>query len=224
MVDGIWGGPPLASDFATVVLRQKLLGFNAVRLPFSFKDLLTAVPRSFVEQCTLPTPQEIAAATTPPGQTPPSTVPQLPVQPPRTPGLCNDYLPNTTTFDRFIWVAKFYAANGFYVLVDNHLREDQTVLDSTCDWVNDWKNLAAALASQPELKGRLMIDILNEPDNFGLRWEAQPGKPGVKDLYLAAMDAIYPVAPDVLFFIEGTGEMLPKKKLKNGVGLSFHCR
>ncbi len=41
MVDGLDAGNAtwLAADFATNVFRMKLLGFNAVRLPFSFKDL-----------------------------------------------------------------------------------------------------------------------------------------------------------------------------------------
>lgn len=38
MVAGLWAGSSsLTQDFKTVVWRMKLLGFNAVRLPFSFK-------------------------------------------------------------------------------------------------------------------------------------------------------------------------------------------
>ena len=38
MVAGLWAGSSsLTQDFKTVVWRIKLLGFNAVRLPFSFK-------------------------------------------------------------------------------------------------------------------------------------------------------------------------------------------
>lgn len=38
MVGGLWAGSTsLTQDFATVVWRLKLLGFNAVRLPFSFQ-------------------------------------------------------------------------------------------------------------------------------------------------------------------------------------------
>ena len=38
MVAGLWAGSTsLTQDFKTVVWRFKLLGFNAVRLPFSFK-------------------------------------------------------------------------------------------------------------------------------------------------------------------------------------------
>lgn len=37
MVDGFWGGSEtLRGDFATVAYRMQLLGFNAIRLPFSF--------------------------------------------------------------------------------------------------------------------------------------------------------------------------------------------
>ena len=38
--DGIWAGSTsLSRDVATIVRRMKLLGFNAVRLPFSMADL-----------------------------------------------------------------------------------------------------------------------------------------------------------------------------------------
>ena len=41
MVAGLWAGSSsLTQDFKTVVWRMKLLGFNAVRLPFSFKVCL----------------------------------------------------------------------------------------------------------------------------------------------------------------------------------------
>ena len=48
-----------------------------------------------------------------------------------------------------------------------------------------------------------MADILNEPDFGNLRWEAYNGLPGLGDLYLQAMDALYAANPGLLFFIEG---------------------
>ncbi len=41
MVDGLWGNYVNATvaDFPTVLKRIKLLGFNALRLPFTFRDL-----------------------------------------------------------------------------------------------------------------------------------------------------------------------------------------
>ncbi len=41
---------------------------------------------------------------------------------------CNQYLPNDSTINRFVWVVKYLAANGFYVIVDDHT-EDPTVRD-----------------------------------------------------------------------------------------------
>ena len=47
--------------------------------------------------------------------------------------------------------------------------------------------------NSPNAAARSLIDILNEPDAFKLQWQAQNGLPALSDLYLAAMDAIYPV-------------------------------
>ena len=38
-------------DFATIVYRLTLLGFNAVRLPFSFTDLYDTSPKSQTRNC-----------------------------------------------------------------------------------------------------------------------------------------------------------------------------
>lgn len=44
---------------------------------------------------------------------------------------------------------------------------------------------------------------------FGVRWEAANGKPGYADLCLRLMDAAYPIVPNALFFVEGTGQYAP---------------
>ena len=48
MVAGLWQGPSaLSQDFSTVLYRIQLLGFNTIRLPFSFQvQQTTRVPRS----------------------------------------------------------------------------------------------------------------------------------------------------------------------------------
>ena len=57
-----------------------------------------------------------------------------------------------------------------------------------------WAALVTQLTNQyPDAAARSLIDILNEPDAFKLQWQAQNGLPGAGDLYIAAMDAIYPV-------------------------------
>eukprot|EP00890_Picochlorum_soloecismus_P002423 jgi/Picsp_1/3181/NSC_06021-R1_cellulase len=198
MFDGLWGGPNLATDFATVVWRMKLLGFNAVRVPFSFKDFKKP-PRSFlVQNCGPPTPDEVAASVTPAGTKPPRPAPPLPNPPTYEDNTCNGYLPNDSVLERFKYVVKFLADNGFYVLIDNHLREDQTALEDKDLWVQEWVDLLQDLMADPVIKDKLMVDILNEPDNYGVSWET------MTDLYVSAMDAIENEVGDVLYFVEGT--------------------
>ncbi len=209
MTDGLWSGPDdLSLDFSTVVYRMQLLGFNAVRLPFSFSDLYTLIPRNFEQTASQASESEIQASVTDPNATATGKIPSqnAPALFPN-PNIANSYLPNDTTFNRFLWVVNFFAKNGFYVLIDNHLREDQTVLQQGKNaWVQDWVKLVTAISQDPVSKGKLIIDILNEPDNFGIRWEASGNTPALGDLYLALMDAVYPINPQALFFIEGTGQ------------------
>ncbi len=205
--DGLWGGPDsVAFDFATIVHRLQLLGFNAVRLPFSFKDLQLP-PKNFAQPCKISSTAEIQQSVTNPKVQPgDKALPPQPFPPSRKAGMCNDYLPNDTTFNRYVWMVNFFAQNGFYALVDNHLREDPTAVEDQKKWVDEWVKLATAISKQPNVKDHVMFDILNEPDKEGIRWEASGNKPGLKDLYLSAMDAIYKVYPDALFFLEGSGQ------------------
>ena len=45
----------------------QLLGFNCLRVPFSFTDLFTLTPRNFQGACTAATPDSVRADVTPPG-------------------------------------------------------------------------------------------------------------------------------------------------------------
>ena len=209
MVDGLWAGSDsLSLDFATVVYRMQLLGFNAVRLPFSFKDLFQLLAKNYTHQCRIVTLREVQASVTNPliSLTNGKIIPPMLSSSIKNSNLCNDYLPNHSTLDRFLWVINFFAKNGFYVLIDNHLREDQTVLENSETWVQNWVKLLTAILQDPISKDKIMLDLLNEPDHFGIRWEASNHRPGLKDLYLAAMDALYPLNSQILFFIEGTGQ------------------
>jgi hypothetical protein len=59
MVDGLWAGYRNASlgDLPTVLKRIKLLGYNGLRLPFTFVDLDRAPSRSmYVANCRVSEP------------------------------------------------------------------------------------------------------------------------------------------------------------------------
>lgn len=51
------------------------------------------------------------------------------------PGVCNGYVPNDSLFNRFVYVVQFFARNGFYIILDNQLNFDTTVLDNQAGWV-----------------------------------------------------------------------------------------
>ena len=205
MLEGSTQPTALAGDFPTVVWRLKGLGFNAVRLPFSFALLAMPVSKPMAVPCTLPSAAEVAASITPPGGSPPPLAP-LPQPPKRAnPAMCNSDLPTDTVRNRFLYVVQFFARNGFYVVIDDHLRSDTTVLTDPAGWVSAWQALVTDLTQDADTKGHLLVDILNEPDNQGIRWEAAGGKPALADLYLKAADAISQAAAVPLLF-EGTGQ------------------
>jgi aminoglycoside/choline kinase family phosphotransferase len=49
-----------------------------------------------------------------------NTFPQPSNWPTHSPNTCNQYLPENTTIDRFVWVVKYLANAGFYVIIDDH--------------------------------------------------------------------------------------------------------
>ena len=207
MTDGLWGGHSIATDFASVVWRLKLLGFNAVRLPFSFKEFSRS-PRSFqVANCEPPTPKEMAESVIPPGRRNRRQAPEALEHVPIYKGnMCNEYLPSNSTRDRFIWVVKFLAKNGFYVMISNHLKQDRSIVVGDEEtWAQDWASLVSDLSlSDPVVKSRLIIDVLNEPDSHGMSsWEEVGPK------YIRVMDAIdEKLAPmdGVMYAVQGTGQ------------------
>lgn len=68
----------------------------------------------------------------------------------------------------------FWAGQGFYVLVDWHNSGkgnqvgDIAFTDAT-QFGNDWVQLVKDLKSQGSIPGKLMIDLINEPDAYAIR-------------------------------------------------------
>ena len=49
-------------ELTVALQRVQLLGFNAIRLPFSFTDLFTLAPKNFTLNCTHVTDAEVGLA------------------------------------------------------------------------------------------------------------------------------------------------------------------
>ena len=162
---------------------------------------------------------------------PPSSValnlPALPAPPPRRHGWCNDWVPPfEALLDRFLWVIDFFAAQGFWVVLDNQFNYDKSAVEDGGLWVAQWRKLASELvARHPAAARRVLLDVLNEPDVWGLGWEARPDPanpngtlPSAGDLYLEAMDALHAVSPHWLYVIQGCGQAGLAKNWGDGLG------
>lgn len=58
-----------------------------------------------------------------------------------------------------------------------------------------WRRIARAVNTDPVVAHRIIYDVLNEPDAFGVRFEKTAQRPVMKDLYLQVFDAIYDINP-----------------------------
>lgn len=208
MVDGLWiGSDSITKDFATIVYRLQLLGFNAVRLPMNFQNLYNLSPSSISQPCNVDTQNTIASSTLDPtANANPTTAPNPTSPPTQVPGTCNAYLPQDSTINRFLAIVRYFAQNQFYIVVDNHLNLDPTAIQDPTAWVNYWKMFATSIAQDPISAPWVLLEILNEPDSKNLRWEAQGGLPGYGDLLISAMTAIYAVNPNQVMLMEGDGQ------------------
>ena len=204
--DGLpWGNDPIANDFMRTLHRQRLLGFNAVRIPFSFAEL-PKEPPSFEHDCADVSDVDIARSTISPDvkDADPTLAPKLAFDLKRSPGKCNT-LQTATVRARLMEAVEAYVKNGFYVLLDNHYREDQTAGTDPRGWAEGWKQIAEELLTKPEYQGRVFFDLLNEPGQYGQSWE-KTDKDGIHALYIRAMDAVWQVSDRAIFFIEGTAQ------------------
>ncbi|GBF88153.1 glycoside hydrolase [Raphidocelis subcapitata] len=220
--DGLWaGGSDTATDFLEIVYQIKLLGFNAVRLPFRFQDLGKTAPDK-TRRCKN-SPEWVLKRRV----TDPRLIPIQRQLPPRPfalqrqggEGACNSYLPAGTGLDRLLWTMQVMNSHGLYVILDYHGSSGATLeMDSVATaerfaskWAEVWRAVACVPGFASDVAGRVVIDILNEPDMLKLTWgPLQPLKqpsPNWATLAIAAMDTLYAQTPgDVIFMISGTGQ------------------
>jgi hypothetical protein len=79
-------------------------------------------------------------------------------------------MPQDTALNRFLWVVSYLARNNFFVIIDNH-SSDPTVNQNATLWVHKWTDLVTRISADPIAAGRLIVDILNEPDSRNMGWD-----------------------------------------------------
>lgn len=116
---------------------------------------------------------------------------------------CLTLLPTTAMLDRFLWSVQWFLANGLYVIIsgaDGSMCTSPTSssrdraaacllsVNATADaWVQLWDSVKALPGFEEHIKGRVMLQLLQDPSPAGLLWEAsntstghkQPGVPRV---------------------------------------------
>ncbi|KAI8468681.1 MAG: glycoside hydrolase superfamily [Monoraphidium minutum] len=221
-VDGLWaGGTDQATDFLEMVRQIRVLGFNAVRLPFRFEDLRSHAPDR-TRHCR-PSPEwQLKRRLTDPLFYPSAKAlppPAISIPRPGGPKACNSYFPEGTGLDRLMWTLQIFNANGIYVILDYHASSGsalETDAISSADlfasrWSEVWRAVACVPRFQQDLAGRVLVDVLNEPDMLSLKWGPIQGlltpRPNWGTLALAAMDRIHAASPgDALFLVSGTDQ------------------
>lgn len=212
MLDGLWAG----IDLATTTAQLRLLGFNTIRIPFDF-TLLNApakdhrwancVRKDIVQNTLDPQLRQTRKAS----KLPNPSLPPMPSLSP--PGMCNSYVPHTGTVERLLlWTVSFLVNQGFYVLLNHHsLVSGNQIQRNPSEfaraWGNLWWKIASAKDFESKVKGRVFVDITNEPDFMGMKWSDQKHLIGATEMYIRVMDHLHTITPTgMLYFIEGTGQ------------------
>ena len=123
-------------------------------------------------------------------------------------GKCNTYLPKRNNQDRLLFTIQQFVAQGMYVVLDYQPQGLEQHAYNLNQFVTAWSELWKAVACLPnfysDIAGRVLIDVMNEPDSMGIRWEASGDRPGAEQLYLATADALHRITPNrMLFMFEG---------------------
>ena len=58
-----------------------------------------------------------------------------------------------------------------FVIIDNH-SEDDSYLTDTATWTTTYAELVSKLVADPATQQRLIVDIINEPDDHNVEWPA----------------------------------------------------
>jgi aryl-phospho-beta-D-glucosidase BglC (GH1 family) len=210
MVDGLWsGGTSFATDFNTIVYKLKLLGFNSVRLPFTHADIrMKSKPQ--IQNCNILSVDKTIQKTIDPRITLKPDNKKVPIFVGKFPrSICNEYLINGTTFERLVQTMETFLNNDMYVILDYHPMNTEFQARDINAFSRSWRSLWYNLLRQrPNWKGRVILDIMNEPDSMYIGWTRSKTKqgPSISELTFAMIESIQEFDQTTLFMIEGTAQ------------------
>ena len=97
-------------------------------------------------------------------------------------GLCNSDLPRDSVLTRFLWTVNYFVSQGLYVNIDFHSYGLEPIGQSAAalgasgadflpytpvEFFSAWTNLVSLILDNiPAARGKLLLDLLNEPDGY----------------------------------------------------------
>jgi hypothetical protein len=210
---GLWMAGLDKVDFATEFYRYRSLGFNAVRLPFLFNELAKSnVWRVQHKVCATQNPTDMRNSLLDPLVKTSTPLPQYTGCPylPNGSNACNSYIPFDTMWNRYFWTLQYMIGQGAYVVIDFHptkfyasspdtrLHKDLTRFANS--WQGFWRDLMSLPTYNTSIKGRVLVDIHNEPDAFNVGWNEWT------NIAMAGASAIWKLEPSVPILVEGTNQ------------------
>ena len=214
------GSSPSYANFVThYVVYLHTNGFEPVLMcacaPLLFatsRNLLNKQVSDVVRECAPSTEEQLRQRITDPKKWEQAKTKELPlnVSPMfnRQTGNCNTYLPGAGNMERLLFVVQSFIAQGMYVVLDYQpMGTEDHAYDLNrfvTQWAQVWKQVTCLPNWGVDIAGRVFVDVMNEPDSMGIRWEANNDHPGAQQLYLATADALWQQTPNqVMFMFEG---------------------
>lgn len=196
-------------DFPTLVHTLRVMNFNIIRLPFLFHELnktnLASIART---NCNPVHPDRLANSLRDPLQTVRGAWPSYTGCPYST--TCNAFVPSDNAHNRYLWMVQYLVGQGFYVVIDFHPTKffasspDTRLYMNSTRFFNEWHKLWTELMTLPtystSLRGRLMVDIHNEPDAFNIGW------PTWTRLAVGAASRLWRLDSTVPMLVSGTNQ------------------
>jgi hypothetical protein len=195
-----------------MVFEPILMCASAPLLFATSRNLLNKQVSDVVRECAPTTEEQLRQRITDPTKWEQAKTKELPlnVSPMfnRQAGNCNTYLPSAGNMERLLFVVQSFIAQGMYVVLDYQpMGTEDHAYDLNrfvTQWAQVWKQVTCLPNWGVDIAGRVFVDVMNEPDSMGIRWEANNDHPGAQQLYLATADALWQQTPNqVMFMFEG---------------------
>jgi hypothetical protein len=214
------GTSSLSKDISTVGYRLRLMGFNVIRIKFSFYDLFGKGIRTSTKasgakpvvpwaasKCTLATSEEIRNSLLPPSsftQYKKSDVP-LPPQPFSLTSRnvseteqCGVLFENKSILHRFLTTLNFFARNNFAIILSDDLSTHYGDLLPIIDpdgWVSAWSDLVALINRDVPTRNMVMFEPLSDPSIFKFNWDQEAEAPMLQNLPVTDFTQMLPYLP-----------------------------